>query len=227
MWAVLPLKDFARSKQRLAGLLDASQRGGLLEAMANDVLQTLSGHPDIEGTLVVSSDPAARRLARTYGAGFVSEAELGVSGLNPLVQAAVALLARHGIDEVLVLHGDLPLITVAEVSQLVQQHRSTPSPSLTLATDRHRDGSNGLLCQTANAPCFGYGKGSCQWHQEQAHLAGMTCTVLFLPGIGSDIDESGDLLAFLNHSNASAATHTGRYLAASGIARQLLAQENV
>ena len=40
------------------------------------------------------------------------------------------------------------------------------------------------------------------------------------------IAEPADLLAFLNHPNVAAATRTRDYLAVSGIARQLLAQEN-
>lgn len=227
MWAVLPLKDFARSKQRLAGLLDETQRSDLLQAMATDVLRLLSRHPDVEGILVVSGDTAAHRLAHRFGADIVTETALGAKGLNPVVQAAMAVLARRGIADAMVLHGDLPLITAEEVSLLIAEHRSVDQPTLTLATDRHGDGSNGLLCATAPAPIFGYGKGSCQWHQEQARLAGMHCKVLSLPGIGHDIDEPDDLVAFLDHPNAIAAMNTRRYLAVSGIARHLLAQEHV
>ena len=53
----------------------------------------------------------------------------------------------------------------------------------------------------------------------------MTCSVLSLPGMSCDIDAPDDLLAFLNHPNAAAAIRTRAYLSASGIARQLLAQE--
>lgn len=226
MWAVLPLKDFARSKQRLAGLLDETQRSDLLQAMATDVLRVLSRHPDIEGVLVVSGDPAAHRLARHFGTDIVTEAALGVCGLNPVVQAAMAMLAQRGIAEAMVLHGDLPLITADEISRLIAAHRNGAQPAITLATDRHGDGSNGLLCPTATAPVFGYGKGSCRWHQAQAHLAGMPCTVLHLPGLGHDIDEVDDLIAFFDHPHAVTAISTRRYLAVSGIARQLHAQEN-
>lgn len=226
MWAILPLKDFSRSKQRLAGVLEPEQRRDLLQAMATDVLQTLQGHPDLAGVLVVSSDQVAHRLACAHDADFMHEAELGVTGLNPVVQAATALLAQRGIGEAMVLHGDLPLMTAQEISVLIEHHQRSRAPSLTLATDRHGDGSNGLLCQTATAPVFGYGKGSCLWHQTQARLAGAACAVLTLPGLAHDIDEPDDLRAFFSHPNASTAKHTRRYLAASGIARQLLAREN-
>ena len=226
MWALLPLKEFASAKQRLTGLLGPEQRIGLLDAMANDVLQALSGHPELDGMLVVSNDPLARELALRYGADFISESELDAQGLNPVVQAGVARLAQRGIAEALIIHGDLPLVTPAEISQLIQHHRHTAQPALTLATDRHGTGSNGLMCPTGSALTFGYGAASCRWHQHQAQTLGMACNVLSLPGMSCDIDAPDDLLAFLNHPNAAAAIRTRAYLSASGIARQLLVQED-
>jgi len=227
MWALLPLKDFASAKQRLIGTLNSKQRICLLDAMANDVLRVLGSHPDLDGTLVVSSDPIARQLARRYAVDFVSESELGAQGLNPVVQAGTVCLAQRGIAEVLIIHGDLPLVTHAEIGQIIRHHRCAPQPTLTIATDRHDDGTNGLLCPTGSALSFGYGKGSCRWHQDQARASGMACDVMILPGMSCDIDEPDDLLVFLNHPNLATAVCTRDYLAASGIVRQLHAQEDV
>ena len=221
MWALLPLKDFPNAKQRLAGVLDGGQRIALLEAMAGDVLQALADHPDMDGTLVISDDPAARRLARQYGAEFVSEGELGVHGLNAVVQATVTQLARDGEDEVFILHGDLPLVDAAEIGQMIRPHRLAQSPALTLATDRLGDGSNGVLCSASANIVFAYGKGSCARHREQAQSAGMNCQVLTLPGLSCDIDTPDDLFALLGHPRLAMAERTRDYLEASGIARLL------
>lgn len=226
MWALLPLKDFASAKQRLSGLLGPAQRIGLLDAMASDVLQALRGHSDLAGVLIVSSDPAARQLARRHGVEFVSESELGAQGLNPVVQAGAALLAQRGITEALIIHGDLPLLTPAEISRLIHHHRRAAPPALTIATDRHGTGSNGLLCPTGSALRFGYGATSRCWHEDQAHALGMACDVLTLPGMSCDIDEPDDLLNFLHHPDTAAAVRTREFLSASGIARRLRAQED-
>jgi 2-phospho-L-lactate guanylyltransferase len=226
MWALLPLKEFTNAKQRLSGVLDAQQRTLLLEAMVSDVLQALDGHPDLDGTVVVSSDPIARRLALSFGADFVDENEFGVRGLNPAVQAAVMQQARYGEDEVLVIHGDVPLITPAEIGLLVRRHRLAVAPALTLATDRRSDGSNVLLCSASAAIAFAYGKDSCARHCEEARRNGMSCEVLTLPGASCDVDEPEDLLALLEHRNLPVARHTREYLYSSGIAAMLLAQEN-
>ena len=44
LWALVPLKRLARSKQRLGAVLDAEERKGLVLAMARDVLTVLRRH---------------------------------------------------------------------------------------------------------------------------------------------------------------------------------------
>lgn len=225
MWAILPLKPFTLAKQRLAGVLAAELRIGLQIAMACDVLCVLAGHDDIDGVVVVSDDPGAARFAQEHGADFLSEAALGVHGLNPVVQAAVGRFARDGEDEVMIIHGDLPLLTRGEIARLVREHRLAPAPALTIATDRHHDGSNVLLCSASAPLTFAYGKGSCAQHRKQAAQAGLHCHVLTLPGLSRDIDEPEDLFALLESADDETATHTRAYLARSGIARHLPIQE--
>ena len=43
IWAIVPVKNLARAKQRLAGLLDAVERQRLGLAMLEDVLKALAG----------------------------------------------------------------------------------------------------------------------------------------------------------------------------------------
>ena len=66
--AVVPVKDTAQAKQRLAGMLSAEQRGELALAMAEDVLQALASAAGLAGILVVTADPAAAAIAARYGA---------------------------------------------------------------------------------------------------------------------------------------------------------------
>lgn len=225
MWALLPLKNPARAKQRLADVLSPAERGALQVAMARDVLQALRHHPDLQGTLVVCDDPLIGRLARACGAAHVSETTLGAAGLNRVVQAGVARLARHDVDEVLVLHGDLPLVTAGELSHLICQHRSAQAPALTLATDRHHKGSNAVLVPTCADMTFGYGPTSRCWHEAQAAARGWICQVLTLPGLSCDIDDLDDLMTLLDHPASGAARFTRQHLVSNGIARRLLTRE--
>ncbi|MBL8307282.1 MAG: hypothetical protein JNM33_11340, partial [Rubrivivax sp.] len=45
LWAVVPVKPFARAKQRLAGELSGAQRAALAACMLRDVLTALAATP--------------------------------------------------------------------------------------------------------------------------------------------------------------------------------------
>ena len=220
MWAILPLKDFVSAKQRLSGLLSPSERRGLFQAMVEDVLATLCGHPQLDGVLLVSDDPAAKLLAQHYGAEFLPETELEAKGLNAVVTATVRRLAERGNDEVLVVHGDLPLLTREEISTLIATHRRAGRPAVTIATDRHRKGSNCVVATPASALEFCYGADSLAAHSAQSETLGAQLTVLELTGAGCDIDRPADLLVCLQQSEGGAG-HTREYLRQSGIDRRL------
>ena len=53
LWAVVPVKSFAKTKQRLAGALAPEDRARLARAMFGDVLDALMHAPSLAGLLVV------------------------------------------------------------------------------------------------------------------------------------------------------------------------------
>ena len=67
IWAVVPVKDTAAAKQRLAPALPADLRQGLALAMLEDVLAALAEARGLAGRVLVTIDPAARDLASRYG----------------------------------------------------------------------------------------------------------------------------------------------------------------
>ena len=68
IWAVVPVKDTAAAKQRLAPALPPDLRQGLALAMLEDVLAALAEARGLAGRVLVTIDPAATRLAARYGA---------------------------------------------------------------------------------------------------------------------------------------------------------------
>ena len=217
MWALLPLKNFAQAKQRLSAVLTPTQRCGLFQSMVQDVLAMLQSHPDIENTLIVSEDPRARLMAYEYGAEFLFEPALKVSGLNPSIQAAVSELSLRGVDDVMIIHGDLPLISSVELSQLVCAHRAQGYHALTIAPDDRRDGSNCLLCTPASSLIYCYGTNSFSKYVEQSCDLGMSLQVIASPGFACDIDTPEDLVTLFERVDASNAPHTYRYISANGL----------
>ena len=113
---ILPLKDLVEAKSRLSGLLRPAERRSLAQAMVEDVLSTLVGHPQINAVTLVSDDPASALLASNYGIEHMPEAALGCRGLNPVIAKASQLLSQRSEQPIIVLHGDLPCLNSDDIS---------------------------------------------------------------------------------------------------------------
>lgn len=189
--ALVPLKDLVQAKSRLAGLLRPSERRALAQAMAEDVLTVLAGHSDIAKITLLSDDPGAGLLAQKYGARCWSEKSLGTCGLNALIQNASERLLADGDEPLLVLHGDLPLLTAEDISAVLSSQRKLQG--LIIGCDRRGRGTNLLAFNAAHMPCFCFGPDSCAGHMASAHRAGVPVQILQRSGIGVDVDEAPDL----------------------------------
>ncbi len=171
--ALVPLKDLVQAKSRLAGLLRPSERRALAQAMAEDVLTVLSGHSGIAQITLVSDDPGAGLLAQKYGARCWSEKSLGACGLNALIQNASERLLADSEQPLLVLHGDLPLLTAEDISAVLSRQRKLQG--LIIGCDRHGRGTNLLAFNAAHMPCFCFGPDSCAGHMASAQQCWHTC----------------------------------------------------
>ena len=67
-WAILPVKEMAGAKQRLAPLLSPDERIELMRVMLRDVLAALSAAQGLAGIALVTLDPWAQALAQDHGA---------------------------------------------------------------------------------------------------------------------------------------------------------------
>jgi 2-phospho-L-lactate guanylyltransferase len=192
LWAVLPVKELAGAKTRLAALLPAELRQALMLAMLEDVLATLTMARGLAGVAVVTVDSAARRLALEFGARVI---EIGArDGHTGAVAAATRLLAAEGVPGILTLPGDIPLVTPDEIRRLLEAHG--PQPAFTIAPSRDERGSNAILCSPPDAVPLRFGEDSFFPHLAAAEACGINPTVLRLPGIALDIDTPEDLAAF-------------------------------
>jgi len=210
LWAVVPIKELERAKERLAPLLPPERRRALMLAMFEDVLTALAATSGLAGLAVVTVDPAASRLAAEYGARLIERgARDGHSGA---VAAAATLLTEEGRAGMLTLPGDIPLVTPAEITSLVAAHR--PAPAFTIAPSRDELGSNAVVCSPPNAVPLRFGEDSFFPHLRAAEGRGIPPTVLRLPGIALDVDTPEDLAAF---AALPSPTRTRAFLAQNGV----------
>jgi 2-phospho-L-lactate guanylyltransferase len=192
VWAVVPGKELAQAKERLSPVLAPEPRRALMLAMLEDVLIVLAAAPGLAGLAVVTVDAAVRGLATRYGARII---EIGArDGHTGAVAAAARLLAEEGCPGMLTVPGDIPLVTPAEIAQLVAAHASPPA--FTIVPSRDERGSNAIICSPPDAVTLRFGEDSFFPHLRAAKACGIDPTVLRLPGIALDIDTPEDLAAF-------------------------------
>ncbi len=186
--AIVPMKPLHLAKQRLSGILPDTMRRELVRVIFHDVLEALRGCEQIEHTYVVTADKQVAELAARQGAGHIYESK--PSGLNEAVAMAVEQLEESGADTMLVLPGDVPLVTSAEINELASRAHSQ---SVTVVPAHDLEGTNGLLVSPPGALAPSFGVGSFRRHLELTRAAGLNGNSCNLDGLGRDIDDAEDL----------------------------------
>jgi len=172
--ALIPVRTGPTAKRRLAHLLRPDERAALVRHLLDHVMEVLT-HVGLR-VVVLSPEPVdSRETTETW----TDEAP----GLNAAVDAA---LVRLG-PPVLVVHADLPLLSAADVESVLD------TDSDVVVARSYDGGTNGLLLRTLVRPAFGVG--SAAMHAERARRAGLSVSVLDLPGFALDVDDETGLSA--------------------------------
>lgn len=190
IFAVLPVKDPARAKQRLAGVLSPGDRAALAHSMYRRVLDALRAARGLDRILVVTSD------ASIVPTGVLVLEETDQISHSESADRAARHAASLGAATVVSLPIDLPLVTAAEIESLV----APPLPDLRIVPDAAGTGTNCLvrtppLCIEAR-----FGPGSFGLHLRQARERGLRVEVLRPPGIVFDVDTPEDYQRLLCQS---------------------------
>ncbi len=211
---LIPVKAFARSKQRLAPLLSPTERTALAVAMFRDVLAAAAAARGMDRVCVVTSDAEACRLAGEAGATALRETEQRSESAS--VDWGAARCAEMGAASVLILPADLPLLTPADVEAVLGAAGERPGVVLVPSADEL--GSNAILRTPPDAIPSRFGHGSFERHQREAGQRGLPCRVLRLPRVALDVDEVEHLEALLA---IQASTQTHALLRRLGVAERL------
>jgi 2-phospho-L-lactate guanylyltransferase len=198
-WALVPLRDLARGKERLAAVLDAAARGTLIEAMARDVIAVLlqAGFQPPR-VLLVSEDSEVGALAAQLGIGLFRPALARTDPLNASLEQAMDHAQGRGAGAVLLLHADLPLVSPGALRALCAAHAGTPGlPRATLVADRAGEGSNCLLLTPPACMRLCFGAGSRARHRAAAADARVDYREFTEPRLAFDVDLATDLDALV------------------------------
>lgn len=201
MQVLVPVNELERAKGRLAEVLDPAARAALALATVTTVVGAIreAGHEPV----LLTRD--ARVRSAFEGLAAIIDEDPEARGLNGQLESAIARVGADGdLEELLILHADLPLATAQAIRDLVEE--APPAPSVTLV--RSGDGgTNAMLLRPPGRFALAYGANSFARHREAAVVAGMAVAEVQSPALALDVDTPADIerLMALPAGRASAA----------------------
>lgn len=187
VYALVPIKPFARAKRRLAGVVTPARRRALARAMAGRALRAARDARGIERVFALCADRQGCELARRCGA--TPLLERGRASLSRRLMQAIDALGAEGAGTALYLASDLPAVSAADVEWLLQQHRD----GLSLVAAERDGGTNALLCDLPRPIALAFGPASAARHLARARRAGVPARRLRRPALARDLDTATDL----------------------------------
>ena len=180
------------AKSRLSHVLGPATRQQLFFAMARHVISTVRRVQRVERTLVVTPSPSVCSFAIDMGCEVIMQKNN--SGTAEAFEVGVQHARSLGAQALLLLSGDLPLLTPEAIDDLLAA--AWAPDAVAIAPDTTETGTNAMaLGSKAKLPmCFGHE--SYQRHVEAAHSRGLTVSVVRRAELATDIDEEAHLRQF-------------------------------
>lgn len=201
-WALVPVKDPALGKSRLARLLDTDARHALNMFLARQTLEVCSEFFGAHRIMVVTTSTAVAVVARGLGAEVIPEDE--DRGLNGALAAAARGAIVAGADAIAVVPVDLALISHAALWDAMEA--MPEAPGCLLVPDRRGSGTNLLALSPARGDLFAFGDGSLQRHAALASARGYRAHIHRSEDLGLDLDLPEDYRAWAARGGMDART---------------------
>jgi 2-phospho-L-lactate/phosphoenolpyruvate guanylyltransferase len=202
---LIPVKNLAAAKQRLAPVLDQAARTELAQAMLFDVLETLATSATRPEVALVTSDPFALDLARRFTFDVIPDH--ANRGETDAIEMATRVCQSHGAETTLVIPGDIPLIQAREIERILE---AAPADGSVLVPSADGRGTNAVWRRPAGLFPLRFGNDSFKPHLAAARATQKPCVVLSLPGIALDIDHPSDLVQLATAPGETRAQHIVR-----------------
>ena len=190
---LIPFKDPATAKTRLAGLLSPEERARLAWAMFEDVSSAVSATTRPDHVVLVSSFEPAIERARSLG--WEVLVEQSQESESASIDWASRVLAERGFDTVMRLPADLPLIEARDIDELISIELRAPAAAL--VPSREGTGTNAIIRMPPDLFPSRFGPNSLGLHKQEAARVGVVCLVVNNERIALDIDEPSDLKLLL------------------------------
>jgi 2-phospho-L-lactate/phosphoenolpyruvate guanylyltransferase len=184
---LIPVKNLANAKQRLASWFDQETRTLLAQTMLQDVCAAVAGMRAAEHVSLVTSDPFAIDLAGRLG--FFVMSDHDNPGETEAIARATRVCVARKVDSTLVIPADIPTVSSEELDIIVE---AAPGKGSVLVPAADGRGTNAILRRPADLFPLQFGNDSFKPHLAAAQAAGR-CVRLSLAGVALDVDNLSDL----------------------------------
>lgn len=191
IWAIIPIKSLTHTKTRLANVLTPTERANLTICLYRRLLKVLQQLDAIEQIVVVSRDVQINQIAEEHETSFIQEPPQ--ADLNQSIAYGVNFAKHHGASHALILPSDLPLVTKADLSALLDQAKEN---HLLICSDGAQTGTNALLLPLNVIFQFRYGLNSFEQHIVEATRSGLAVGVYTNRALQFDLDTEDDWYAY-------------------------------
>jgi 2-phospho-L-lactate/phosphoenolpyruvate guanylyltransferase len=212
---LLPVKDLRNAKQRLARVLTPVERFALAHAMLADTFRAVRGVQQAEKIFVVTNYEPAVQAARENGWEILREEQQISESVS--VDDASRQCEERGVNAVLRLPLDLPLVTPRDVDELLAVQYA--APAVVIVPSRDGTGTNAILRTPPTLFPSHFGNGSFAKHCGEGTRTGALVVKRRNVRLEMDVDDEADLQALLQHDLSG--TRTGAWLQDSGVFEKL------
>jgi 2-phospho-L-lactate/phosphoenolpyruvate guanylyltransferase len=195
---IVPHRGLEAAKTRLATSLSPDERMFLASQLLQRVLKV--AREVTEDVVVISPSRALLEIVEPSGARLSVQRGMG---LNEGLEEARFDALTDAIDELAILHGDLPNLQADDVATLLRSLPADGAPGVAIAPDRAGTGTNGLVLRPPGVIAFRFGKGSFAQHLEEVERAGVPLVAVNRAGLAFDLDTPQDLARWLELGDAA------------------------
>ena len=193
--ALLPVKAFGRSKERLTSYLSPEEREKLARTMFDDVWATLldacNRGDGLDRVLVISSEPYVLKQCDTAGVSCLEEDQQISHSAS--VKRATEWAIGLGASSLLTVPIDTPAATATEILALAKLRDAF---SVVVVPSADGTGTNALLRTPPDVINPHFGPGSCRLHVAEAQNRKLPVLIYAMSGFAVDIDTPEDLQSF-------------------------------
>ena len=194
---VLPIRSLSGGKARLGEALDAEEREELVLGLLLHTLAALGEWPSCRRIHLVSADPVLDVATSQTGVEVTVHRQEG-EGLNAAIRLGVRAARAEDAASVLVLPGDLPLMSTTALDELLLAAdaglvAASGGPLVAIAPSDAGGGTNALLLHAPDVIAPAFGPGSFEAHLRAAEEAGAAVQVVSDDVLGYDLDTPDDL----------------------------------